>query len=201
MIQTILYALAISLLPQQTDQIYIDANLKFPHYYFQEENKTIYFSENTNAKLKPNNNALTLRQFKKGEQAQLIGTNPYTYWKIKYDNNIYYVSKENLTDYVYTGPKLTPSAGTIQGPSGKETYYNLDMSGVIAIMRNLGNNDPYWIREDGVKMLGDYVIIAASLDKHPKGSLIETSLGTGIVCDTGSFAHTNPNQIDIAVTW
>lgn len=34
-------------------------------------------------------------------------------------------------------------------------------------------------------MLGEYIIYAANIDKHPYGSLIETSLGTGIVCDTG----------------
>lgn len=201
MIQTILYALALAVLPQQTDQIYLNDNLKFPHYCFQDENKTIYFNENTDAKNKPSLSSLTLKKFKKGEQAILIGTNPYDYWKIKQNGNIYYVSKENLTDHIYTGPVLTASAGTINGPSGKETYYNLDMSGVIDIMRTLGNKDTYWIREDGVKMLGDYVMVAASLDNHPKGSLIETSLGTGIVCDTGSFAQSNPNQIDIAVTW
>lgn len=106
--------------------------------------------------------------------------------------------------YTYTVPQndcLTPSKGVHYGVSGKETYYNLDMSGVISIMRSIGNNDPYWIREDGVKMLGDYVMIAANLDLRPRGSLVETSLGTGIVCDTGGFAEKDPTQIDIAVNW
>lgn len=106
--------------------------------------------------------------------------------------------------YTYTVPQndcLTPSKGVHYGVSGKETYYNLDMSGVVSIMRSMGNNDPYWIREDGVKMLGDYVMIAANLDLRPRGSLVETSLGTGIVCDTGGFAEKDPTQIDIAVNW
>ena len=81
----------------------------------------------------------------------------------------------------------------------KETYYNLDMSGVISIMRGIGNNDQYWVRSDGVKMLGDYVMVAANLNIRPRGSLVETSLGTGIVCDTGGFAAVNPTQLDIAV--
>lgn len=101
----------------------------------------------------------------------------------------------------YNGNVLTKSKGTIIGPSGKETYYNLDMSGVVSIMRGMGNTDEYWVREDGVKMLGDYVMIAAALDIRPRGSLVETSLGMGIVCDTGGFAFSNPTQIDIAVTW
>ena len=101
----------------------------------------------------------------------------------------------------WKGPVLTKSRGTIMGPSGKETYYNLNMDGVVRIMRRMGNNDEYWVREDGVKMLGDYVMVAANLDIRPRGSLVETSLGMGIVCDTGTFAKRNPYQIDIAVSW
>ncbi|MBQ1348888.1 MAG: hypothetical protein IIY58_06015 [Aeriscardovia sp.] len=101
----------------------------------------------------------------------------------------------------YDGPVLNPASGTVMGPSGKETYYNLDMSGVISIMRSMGNNDEYWVREDGVKMLGDYIMCAANLDVHPRGTLVESSLGTCIVCDTGGFVYENPYQLDIAVTW
>lgn len=109
----------------------------------------------------------------------------------------------NYTDYVeeWTGPILTPSAGTIQGPSGKETYYNLDMSGVVSAMIVKGYNYEYWVRDDGVKMFGSYVMCAANLDLRPKGTLVQTSLGMGIVCDTGGFAHSNTTQIDIAVNW
>ena len=101
----------------------------------------------------------------------------------------------------YDGAVLNPTMGVVYGPSGKETYYNLNMSGVVNIMRGMGNTDQYWVREDGAKMLGDYVIVAANLDTHPRGSLVETSMGTGIVCDTGGFAAQDPNQIDIATTW
>ena len=101
----------------------------------------------------------------------------------------------------WDGPVLTKSAGVVMGPSGKETYYNLDMSGIVSIMRDLGNTDEYWIREDGCKMLGDYIMCAANLSVHPRGSLVESSLGTCIVCDTGGFAAANPNQLDIAVNW
>ena len=101
----------------------------------------------------------------------------------------------------WKGPVLTRSRGTITGPSGKETYYNLNMDGVVAIMRRMGNEDEYWIRDDGCRMLGDYIMVAADLDIHPRGSLVDTSLGKGIVCDTGSFTQRNPYQLDIAVTW
>ena len=101
----------------------------------------------------------------------------------------------------WSGQKLTPSAGTIMGPSGKETYYNLDMSGVVRIMRSIGNNDKYWVRSDGVKMLGDYVMVAANFNLRPRGSHIQTSLGMGVVCDTGGFAAGNPTQLDIATDW
>ena len=101
----------------------------------------------------------------------------------------------------WKGPVLTKSIGTIIGPSGKETYYNLNMAGVVNIMRRMGNDDEYWVRDDGVKMLGDYIMVAADLDLRPRGSLVETSLGTGIVCDTGTFTKRNPTQLDIAVSW
>jgi peptidoglycan hydrolase CwlO-like protein len=99
------------------------------------------------------------------------------------------------------GNVLTKQKGVVMGPSGKETYYNMNMSGVVRIMRNMGNTDPYWVRSDGVKMLGDYVMVAANLRVHPRGSLVNCSLGKAIVCDTGTFALTNPTQLDIAVTW
>ena len=101
----------------------------------------------------------------------------------------------------WNGSVLSPSAGVNYGPSGKETYYNLDMSGVVSIMRGMGNNDSYWVRGDGCKMLGNYIMVAANLGVHPRGSLVETSLGTGIVCDTGGFAAGNANQLDIATNW
>ena len=103
--------------------------------------------------------------------------------------------------YEYDGSVLNRVNGVNYGPSGKETYYNLPMGGVVKIMRSMGNKDPYWVREDGVKMLGDYVMVAAHLPTRPRGSLIMTSLGMGIVCDTGTFALSNHQQLDIAVAW
>ena len=93
---------------------------------------------------------------------------------------------------------LTPSKGVNYFNGRKETYYNLDMSGCVSIMRGLGNNDEYWVRSDGCKMLGNYIMCAADLSVYPRGSLVETSLGTAIVVDTG---YLESNQIDIAVSW
>lgn len=100
---------------------------------------------------------------------------------------------------------LTPIGGVNYNADGYlETYYNLNMSGVISIMRKQGFNSdkyPYWIRNDGVKMLGKYVMVAADLNIHPRGSKVHTSLGEGLVCDTGEFTETNSYQFDIAVDW
>ena len=106
--------------------------------------------------------------------------------------------------YYWDGPVLNSYVGTVQGPNGKETYYNLPMHGVVRIMRDAGFSEaeyPYWVRDDGCKMLGDYIMVAADLSIRPRGSIIETSLGTALVCDTGSFVNYNSTQIDIAVDW
>lgn len=101
-------------------------------------------------------------------------------------------------------PHLTQSGGVFAGPSGKETYYNLPMGRIISEMRAKGytvEEYPYWVRQDGAKMLGDYVMCAAELSTRPKGTILETSLGKAIVVDTGSFARSNPTQIDLATDW
>ena len=120
-------------------------------------------------------------------------------------------------EYHWDGAVLTASKGVNQGPSGKETYYNLDMSGIVSglnrggwiytqcvdqsLIDNILDTSGYWIRDDGCKMFGDYIMVAANLSVHPRGSLVPTSLGMGIVVDTGGFASGNPNQLDIAVNW
>ncbi len=104
----------------------------------------------------------------------------------------------------WNGLPLTRGRGTIMGPSGKETYYNLNMSTCVSIMRGMGFSAakyPYAVRSDGVKTLGGYVMVAANLRLRPKGTFIKTSVGIGIVVDTGGFAHSNPTQLDIATNW
>jgi len=102
---------------------------------------------------------------------------------------------------IWTGPKLTRSKGVNWGPSGKETYYNLPMQGVINIMRRMGYNEfdyPYWVREDGCKMLGPYILAAGNLHHWPRGTIVESSLGWVIIADTGNLEW---SQLDLAVSW
>lgn len=103
----------------------------------------------------------------------------------------------------YSGGVLNSFNGVNYGPSGKETYYNLDMSGIISIMTQYGYTwDDYAVREDGVKTLGGRVMVAADLSQYPRGSFVETSLGEGIVCDTGGFVYNGSGvALDIATDW
>lgn len=128
--------------------------------------------------------------------------------------NLEYIEQERDTDiensetyklvqgaYEWNGSKLSRSAGTVTGPNGKETYYNLNMSVIVRMMHARGVNDTYWVRSDGCKMLGNYIMVAADLDLHPRGSIVKTSKGLAMVCDTGSFTKHNRHQIDVAVNW
>lgn len=111
------------------------------------------------------------------------------------------IERSTETTPVMDKNRLNPGNGVYKGPSGKETYYNLTMGGVIYLMRYAGYSEeeyPYWIREDGVKMFGKYVMVAADLSVRPKGTIVESSVGTAIVVDTG---HLQPTQLDIAVNW
>lgn len=100
-----------------------------------------------------------------------------------------------------SGPRLTREAGTIQFEGHSETYYNLDMSVVVQVAHDKGIGGDYWVREDGAKMLGEYIMVAACYDVHPYGSLVNTSLGMGIVVDTGGFIAWNAGNIDISCDW
>ena len=123
----------------------------------------------------------------------------------------YLDSKKNARKQTYEQPAvvyssantdgLTQSAGVNYYGEQKETYYNLNMSRVVSRAQDSGIEGDYWVRDDGVKMYGDYVIIAANQDVHPYGSTVDTSLGEGIVLDTGGFAAGNPTQVDIATDW
>lgn len=94
---------------------------------------------------------------------------------------------------------LTAKLGTIQFDGHRETWYNLDMSRVVAKTDEaMGMSGLYNVRSDGAKCYGPFVIVAADLDLHPRYTFVETSLGTGIVLD----AHTTDRDtIDIATDW
>lgn len=123
---------------------------------------------------------------------------------VEIESAVDYEEPDSLVPICTIGESLTKSGGVYYGASGKETWYNLPMGKVINIMRAEGytvEEYPFWIRKDGAKMLGSYVMIAADLKIRPRGTVLDTSLGKGLVVDTGAFAASNPYQIDIATNW
>lgn len=127
-----------------------------------------------------------------------------------YGEEIYYEEEEEEyyeePSYGWDGTVLTAYSGVNYGPTGKETYYNLPMDNIVSMMRSFGysaEDYPYWVRDDGCKMLGPYIMVAANLDHFPRGSIVECSLGTALVCDTGGFAQWEEgwSQLDIATNW
>lgn len=101
----------------------------------------------------------------------------------------------------WKGAVLNRKKGTVKGPNGRETYYNLNMSKIVAVLHKAGYEGDYWVRKDGVKMFGDYIMVAANYSRFRYGTIVETSLGTGIVCDTGDFAKSSRVVLDIAAAW
>lgn len=102
------------------------------------------------------------------------------------------------------GGGLTASKGAqyftdSKGVSHRETYYDLNMN---VVMRSCGQGGYYTVRPDGAKVDSQgYIIIAANYSNYPKCSLVETSLGTGKVYDTGGFAARHPHGFDLATDW
>ncbi|MBR3253084.1 G5 domain-containing protein [Candidatus Saccharibacteria bacterium] len=87
----------------------------------------------------------------------------------------------------------------------KETYYDLNMSGVMRLAQGYSgcnHSGNYSVRADGAKVDDDgYVLVAANLSRYPRCSVVETSLGPGKVYDTGGFAASNAEQFDLATDW
>ena len=125
-----------------------------------------------------------------------------------YEEPIYYEAEANevpVYDQVAITPPtvdcLTPAGGVYWFGEQRETWYNMDVSNICDMAEANGIPGYYWIRDDGCRMWGDYIIVACNRAVHPYGTLVETSLGTGISLDTGGFAETWPYGVDIAVTW
>ena len=93
---------------------------------------------------------------------------------------------------------LTASLGKIQYNGHTETWYDLPMENVIQRSQAMGIPAEYWVRDDGVKMFGQWVIVAAHPSKI-RYSMVDTSLGEGIILDTHEMNDTE--LIDIATTW
>ena len=169
---------------------------------FSDSGKDIITVSTTKKTFDPNNYVVSsLEVTKQSEVTTTETTTTVTTTKTKVTTTV-----QTTTPLVssWSGDVLSKSKGVVYGPSGKESYYNLNMTSVVSAMRKAGYSEaeyPYWIREDGVKMLGQYVMVAANYEIRPKGTIIESSLGYAIVCDTGGFVKNNPTQIDVAVSW
>jgi len=112
------------------------------------------------------------------------------------------VNNQTAQTSSYNGQVLSASAGRVASPAGgTESYYNLPENVVVANAKSAGIEGDYWVRGDGVKMLGNYVMVAANLNVHPRGSIVQTTLGSGVVVDTGTFSISSPQDLDIAVNW
>lgn len=191
---------------------------------FDSLNQTMYVSsDNTPVYAKPDETGTITTTLNQNDAVAVTGISTESVYQISLNNQDFYIDKNKLTDhpltfqerlaeiqaqpltYSWSGAILNPAGGSVSGPSGKETYYNLDVSGVISVMRSLGFNEaeyPYWVRSDGAKMLGPYVMVAADLNEHAKGSVIDISLGKAIVCDTGAFtSNGSGTKVDVAVAW
>ena len=94
---------------------------------------------------------------------------------------------------------LTAKLGTVDYAGHKETYYNLRMNNIVSRAdAYYGLSNVYKIRDDGIKTYNGFVILATDWDIYPFGSVIETSVGTGIVLD---HHETDQNIVDVAVSW
>ena len=110
-------------------------------------------------------------------------------------------TREKIVRYltILLAAVLTARAGTITYNGHKETWYNLPMDRCVKRAQNMGIPAEMWIRDDGVKMFGHWVIVAAHPSKV-RYTRVQTSLGEGIILDF----HTTYNDlelIDIATTW
>lgn len=93
---------------------------------------------------------------------------------------------------------LTATLGRIQSGDHIETWYDLPMGKVVANAQAAGIPCEYWVRADGCKMFGEWIIVAS----HPsitRYSIVETSLGPGIVLDRHTAGDVN--LYDIATDW
>lgn len=179
---------------------------KYNKLYEQEEKDEASLGTSAEVSEKPEESSKPSEQTEESKTAAVTETSETIEETESYSEEYIDNDTETSATYCYTtdGSHLNSQNGVFDGPSGLETYYNLPMDGVVSIMRNIGfdeTNYPYWVRDDGCKMLGDYIMVAADLSIRPRGSTVPTSLGTGLVCDTGGFIYNNPYQLDIAVVW
>lgn len=146
-------------------------------------------TNDTNANTNTDTNAVQAQETSSNEVSEQANTNTQ-------------VNNQTAQAGSYNGQVLSASAGRVASPAGgTESYYNLPENVVVANAKSAGIEGDYWVRADGVKMLGNYVMVAANLNVHPRGSIVQTTLGSGVVVDTGEFSISSPRDLDIAVNW
>ena len=91
---------------------------------------------------------------------------------------------------ILTAVILTAGLGKIEYQGHTETWYNLPINNVVRRAQNMGIPCEYWVRDDGVKCFGPWVIVAAHPSKV-RYSMVQTSLGEGIILDV----HEKPDDI------
>lgn len=182
-----------------------DAAVPKPAYPIKKLSRIRYATKTILIKKEPKQKSKTLKKIKRATKIKITGKVIGTkYYRVKYGKKkVGYIKiKKNVSKTKpWTGAVLNRSNGTVMGPSGKETYYNLPMGGVVRILKNHGCKGKYWVRSDGMKMFGKYIIVAANQKLRPVGTIVRTSRGLGIVGDTGTFARYNKRQLDLAVAW
>lgn len=94
-------------------------------------------------------------------------------------------------DYVIPDGGLTPSKGRIEFNGHTETYYSQK------VLPGGGLDIPgRHVASDGtIRDANNYIVVAS--DDYPKGTVIQTSLGPGMVYDTGSGS----GNIDLYTDW
>lgn len=120
------------------------------------------------------------------------------------------------TSFHWDGEKLTQGKGVNpNGPSGLETFYNQDLKGIWTWFgEKLHKAGWYYedirIRNDGVRVIKNrldgqwYVCCAADLKLRPRGIIVNTSLGKGVVLDYNGHVDLpggSPTDIDICCYW
>ena len=172
-----------------------------------EVNYEMYVTSVINVREQPNTDCEVLGKYTPGSKITVLGEiEGNDFVMINFKGQEAYVHSEYLSEeepeIKWQGPTINRWNGTNNGPSGKETYYNLPMEGCIRLARSIGIGGTYWVRADGCKMLGNYIMVATDVHRWPKGTILETSLGTAMVVDhCGSASRYSGRWIDIAVNW
>ena len=132
-----------------------------------------------------------------------------------FSRNVFLTEEDLNSSFNLSETYLTAYDGTYYWESSdmggmKESYYPCSLSGVFNLFSEEIGYDysSVVLRSDGVWCIAlgeseeDWLVcVAADLDVFPRGSLVRTSLGYGIVCDTGEFTcyENGSRWFDIAV--